>query len=84
MTLYLYKDKFMSGWGNAPKGSYVVTDKKLKRSEFKLLGQGSKLSDFTFRSGKGKDFEYWMVCKSEKGQPVKNIKLKVVNGKLSK
>jgi len=56
---YLYKDTFLSGWGQAKKGSYVISDKPLKRPEFKKLGEAAKLSDFKFGSGKDRHFELW-------------------------
>lgn len=56
---YLYKDTFLSGWGMALRGSYVISDIPIKRSEFKLLGTSEDWDDFKFGSGKDRHFCFW-------------------------
>ena len=34
----IYKDRFMSGWGHAEAGSYVIVKGTIKRPEFKKVG----------------------------------------------
>ena len=82
MTKYLYKDKFLSGWGQAPSGSYVITDKPVKRPEFKLVGTGNYLSDFKFRRRAGQHFIEWVgVTDVNVGRPKKEYVLGFGKGK---
>jgi len=82
-TYYLYKDKFMSGWGKAEKGSYVISDKPLKRPEFKKIGESGSWLGFRFRSGKGKHFELWEGVTSPKGRPKEICELGIKKGGLT-
>ena len=75
--LFLYKDIFMSGWGQAKRGSYVIADRVLKHKEFKLLGIGVS-AEFVFGSGKDRDFQLWIECQDEMGRPKKRFKLEFV------
>lgn len=77
--LYLYKDKALSGWGKAPRGSYVISDRPLERKEFKFLGYG-ELADFIFGSGKGRDFQLWIECQDKIGRPKAEFQL-LFNGR---
>ena len=72
--LYLYKDKFLSGWGLAKRGSYVIADRVLRRKEFKFLGMGL-FCEFLFGSGKDRNFQLWIGCKDEMGRPEKRFVL---------
>lgn len=73
---YLYKDTFLSGWGRAPRGSYVITDKKVDRKDFKLLGESSDIKLFHFASGSGRHIELWKGIRDSKvGRPKKTYRL---------
>ena len=75
-TYYLYKDKFLSGWGRAERGSYVITEgRSVSRPEFKFLGSTEDLRKIKFGSGKGRDIELWRGIRTEHGYPKKTYKL---------
>ena len=85
MKIYcLYKDKYMSGWGDAERGSYVISDAPVDRPEFKLLGEANSVQEFTFRSGAGRHFELWTGVKRSNGRtrPAKSAILKWKSGRL--
>jgi hypothetical protein len=72
---YIYKDKFMSGWGMAKRGSYVLTNKPVKRKEFKLLGVAKVINDFKLGSIKDRDVEVWHGVRTPTGNPTRQCKL---------
>jgi hypothetical protein len=72
--LYLYKDRFLSDWGLAPKGSFVIADRQLDRPEFDFITDG-QLEDFRFSNGEGKNIQLWLRCKSSTGRPEKRFNL---------
>jgi len=81
---YLYKDKFMSGWGPAKKGSYVITDAPVSRKDFKKIGESGSWLGFRFRSGKDKHFVLWEGIRDPKvGKPKLTCELYVKKGGLS-
>lgn len=45
----IYKDLFMSGWGRAINGSYVIVKGTLKRDEFKKVGEVEHLKELRHR-----------------------------------
>lgn len=81
---YLYKDTFLSGWGSAPKGSFVIATKPIVREEFKLKGVAETLQDIHFRSTKGKHFVLWEEPRSEMGRPKRSYRLYKIGGKWRK
>nr|BDI55155.1 MAG: hypothetical protein [uncultured archaeon] len=56
---YIYKDTFLSGWGLAPEGSFVISDLPLSRNEFELKTVAEKWDDIRFVNTEGKHICYW-------------------------
>ena len=84
-TYYLYKDRFLSGWGKAPSGSYVITEgKPIKRDEFKFIASSRNLQTLAARRlrGKGKHMELWRGIRSQIGRPKVTKRLIKVKGRV--
>lgn len=75
-TYYIYKDKFLSGWGEATRGSYIVSNKPIVgRKEFKLVGNVPAVG--VIRStlfGKDRHVEFWKMGDDPK-RPIEIYKL---------
>lgn len=81
---YLYKDTYMSGWGKAKRGSYIVTDAPVKRSDFKLLGVADDWEEFHFASNKDRDYQLWLgVTPNSPGHPKRVCQLTALMNQLT-